>query len=180
MNSLSLRTLGLTVIAGVFVASAACSDGTQSAVAEEAALVSVTPHGGSITVDPNTQIEMEFDHPMADGVEALCAVHLGGLDGEEVPGAWEWSEDHHVLTFTPHEPFQHDREHTIHVGGGIIDVHGHGMDFDQHGHEMGGHWVDEDMLGHHGGMMDGHSHMGEGWQHHNGAYGMAFSFWTAP
>jgi hypothetical protein len=45
---------------------------------------------------------------------------------------------------------------------------------------MGGHWVDEDMLGQHGGMMGGHSHMGDGWQHHNGTYGMAFPFWTAP
>ena len=45
---------------------------------------------------------------------------------------------------------------------------------------MGGHWVDEDMLGHHGGMMGDHSHMGDGWMHHNGMYGMAFPFWTAP
>jgi hypothetical protein len=115
---------------------------------------------------------------MVDGVEALCAVHLGGLDGEEVPGAWEWSEDHHVLTFTPHDSLQLDREHTLHVGGGITDRHGHGMDFDQHGLDMGGHWVDEEMLGEHGGMMGGHSHMGDGWQHHSGYYGMAFSFRT--
>ena len=45
--------------------------------------------------------------------------------------------------------------------------------------DMGGHWVDEDMFGS-GGMMGGHSHMGDGWQHHNGTYGMAFPFWTAP
>ena len=118
MNSLSVRTLGLTVIAGVFAAAAACSDGAQDAGTQEVALVNVTPRGGSMTVDPNTRIEMEFDHRMADGVEALCAVHLGGLDGEEVPGAWEWSEDHHVLTFTPHDPLQHDWDHTLHVGGG--------------------------------------------------------------
>jgi hypothetical protein len=31
-----------------------------------------------------------------------------------------------------------------------------------------------------GGMMGGHPHMGDGWQHHNGTYGMAFPFWTAP
>ena len=180
MRSLSIRTLSLTIIAGVFAASAACSDETQSAGTrtEEAALVRVTPQGGSTNVDPNARIQMEFDHPMVDGVEALCAVHLGGLDGEEVPGAWEWSEDHHVLTFTPHDSLQLDREHTLHVGGGITDRHGHGMDFDQHGLDMGGHWVDEEMLGEHGGMMGGHSHMGDGWQHHSGYYGMAFSFRT--
>ena len=89
MRSLSIRTLSLTIIAGVFAASAACSDETQSAGTrtEEAALVRVTPQGGSTNVDPNARIQMEFDHPMVDGVEALCAVHLGGLDGEEVPGA---------------------------------------------------------------------------------------------
>ena len=44
------------------------------------------------------------------------------------------------------------------------------MDFEWHGFEMGGHWVDEDMLG--GGMMGGHVHMDDDWQHHNGTYGM--------
>jgi hypothetical protein len=29
-------------------------------------------------------------------------------------------------------------------------------------------------------MMGGHSHMGDGWQHHSGYYGMAFPFSTAP
>ena len=28
-------------------------------------------------------------------------------------------------------------EHTLHVGGGITDRHGHGMDFDQHGLDIG-------------------------------------------
>jgi hypothetical protein len=180
MNSLSIRTLGLTVIAGVFAASAACSDATESTGTQEAALVSVTPRGGSMSVDPNASIEIEFDSRMANGMEEFCSLHVGGLDGDEVPGAWEWSEDHHLLTFTPHDPLQHDSEHTLHVGGGITDVDGHHMDFDQHGFEMGGHWVDEDKLGHHGGMMGDHSHMGDGWQHDNGTYGMAFPFSTAP
>lgn len=99
-------------------------------------------------------------------MEQFCAVHAGGLDGEEVPGRWEWSDDHHVLTFTPHGPLQHNAAHTLHVGGGILDAHGHDLDFDQHGHEIGGHWVDDDQLSHHGGMMGGRPHMGEGWQHH--------------
>ena len=148
--------------------------------AEKVALLRVSPQGGSTNVDPNTRIEMAFDHSMADGAEELCSLHIGGLDGEEVPGNWKWSEEHHVLTFTPHEPLQDESDHTLHVGGGITDEDGHHMDFDQHGFDMGGHWVDEDMLGQHGGMMGGHSHMGEGWQHENGAYGMAFPFSTAP
>jgi hypothetical protein len=147
--------------------------------APKVALLRVSPQGGSTNVDPNAPIEMEFNHPMADGAEELCSLHLGGLDGAEVPGAWEWSEDHHVLTFTPHDPLQLDSEHTLHVGGGITDVDGHHMDFDQHGFDMGGYWVDEDMLGQHGGMMGGHSHMSDGWQHENGTYGMAFPFSTA-
>jgi len=30
-----------------------------------------------------------------------------------------------------------------------------------------------------GGMMDGGPHMGEGWEHSNGSFGMVFSFTTA-
>ena len=71
MNSLSIRTLGLTIIAGVFAAAAACSDGAQDAGTQDVALVNVTPRGGSMTVDPNARIQLEFDHPMVDGVEAL-------------------------------------------------------------------------------------------------------------
>ena len=83
-----------------------------------------------------------------------------------------------MLTFTPHEPLQLNSEHTLHIGGGITDIDGHPMDFDWHGFEMGGHWVDEDMLG--GGMMGMHMHMDDRWQHHNGTYGMMFSFTTTP
>ena len=175
MRSLSIRTLSLTIIAGVFAASAACSDGTQSAGTQGAALLSVSPRGNSTSVDPNARIWLEFEHEMQDGMERFCALYAGGLDGDEVPGNWEWSQEHHVLTFTPHDPLRHDAEHTLHVGGGMIDVHGHAMNFDQHGHDMGGHWVDDDMVGHH----DDHGHMDDGWQHHDGHYGMAFPFRTA-
>ena len=180
MSCSTMRTLAWAVVVAMSIAFAGCSDSTHHANDNEAALLSVSPQGGSTDVDPKAQIRLEFHHPIEDGMEQFCAVHLGGVDGDKVPGTWEWSDEHHVLTFTPHEPFQHDREHTIHVGDGIIDVHGHGMDFDQHGHDMGGHWIEEDMLGYHEGMMGDHPHMGDGWQHHNGTYGMAFPFWTAP
>ena len=71
-------------------------------------------------------------------------------------------------------------EYTLHVGGGMQDEHGHQMNFGQHGHGMGGNWVEEHMFGPGGGMMGGHNHMGDGWQHQNGMYGMTFSFTTAP
>jgi len=47
---------------------------------------------------------------------------------------------------------------------------------------MGGHWVTQQMLGDWGGGMMGGmgSMMGPGWQHHNGTYGMVFTFTTAP
>jgi hypothetical protein len=54
------------------------------------------------------------------------------------------------------------------------------MNFQQHGHAMGGDWVEEHMFGSGGGMMGGHNHMGDGWQHENGMYGMTFSFTTMP
>jgi len=158
----------------------AFSFSTAADTASKVALLRVSPQGGATNVDTNTGVEVDFDQPMADGVEELCSLHLGGLDGEEVPGAWDWSEDRQVLTFTPHDPLQLDSEYTLHVGGGVTDVDGHVMDFDQHGFDMGGHWVDEDMLDTGGMMMGGHSHMGDGWQHDNGTYGMAFSFSTAP
>lgn len=172
-----IETVGLTFIALLYLGLLACSDGAQSSSGDEVALVSVSPRGGSQDVDPNVHVRLEFDQRMAEGMEQFCALHLGGVDGEEVPGAWEWSQDHHVLSFTPQEPLQLNREYTLHIGGGITDIEGRPMDFDHHGFEMGGHWVDEDMLG--GGMMGGHMHMGDEWQDHNGTYGMMFSFMTA-
>lgn len=151
---------------------------------ETVALVSVSPRGGTTGVDMDSHVTVEFDHPMQDGMEQYCALHTGGLDGTEVPGHWEWSENHHRLTFTPDQPFEHAHEYTLHVGGGMQDEHGHDMDLEQHGHGMGGEWVEEHMLGggggHMGGHMGGHDHQGDGWQHENGMYGMTYSFTTAP
>ena len=87
MHHLSIRTLGLTVIAGVFAASAACSDGTQDAGTQEAALVSVTPRGASMSVDPNARIEIEFDGQLLIPRQHRWRRHGVGLDhGVEVFG----------------------------------------------------------------------------------------------
>ncbi|UCH29712.1 MAG: Ig-like domain-containing protein, partial [Myxococcales bacterium] len=135
------RMLAGAVVVATSIAWTSCSDSSQGAYDNEAALLSVSPRGNSTDVDPNARIRLEFQHEMQDGMEELCVLYRGGLDGDEVPGNWEWSEEHHVLHFVPRDPLQHDAEHTLHVGGGMIDVHGHAMNFDQHGHDMGGHWV---------------------------------------
>ena len=67
-----------------------------------------------------------------------------------------------------------DTHYTMHVGGGMTDQAGHGIDIDTHGPDMGGDWATDDM------MMGGHPHMGDGWQHSNGSSGMVFGFTTAP
>ena len=158
----------------------ACDDDpTGSTSADEVAILSVSPAGGAANVDPNSMVTVEFDHPMQDGMEQYCALHAGSLDGTEVPGHWEWSENHHRLTFTPDQPFQYAHEYTLHVGGGMQDEHGHHMNFEQHGQAMGGFWVEDSMLGPGSGMMGGHDHIGDGWQHENGMLGMSFSFMTA-
>ena len=167
--------LALVALVGL----SACDDDPTGAVSDEqVALTSVSPAGGAVNVDPNSPVTVEFDHPMASGMEEYCALHEAGLNGTEVPGHWEWSENQHQLTFTPDQPFEHGHEYTLHVGGGMEDGHGHQMNFELHGHAMGGTWVDGGMFGQGGGMMGGHDHMGDGWQHQNGMYGMTFSFTT--
>ncbi|MCL7972986.1 MAG: Ig-like domain-containing protein [marine benthic group bacterium] len=170
----------LTLVALVGLTACSGEAATGPMAADEVALVMVSPAGGTANVDPGSPVTVEFDHPMADGMEAYCALHQGGLNGTEVTGHWEWSENRHRLTFTPDEPYQQMHEYTLHVGGGMQDEHGHHMNFQQHGHAMGGDWVEEHMFGSGGGMMGGHNHMGDGWQHENGMYGMTFSFTTMP
>jgi hypothetical protein len=61
----------------------------------------------------------------------------------------------------------------LHLGGGLVDQHGHHVDFEQHGFEMGGEWAHGSMMGR------GHRHAeGPGWRHQNGSYGMFFGFMT--
>ncbi len=71
-----------------------------------------------------------------------------------------------------------ETHYTVHVGGGMTDQAGHGIDLDAHGPDMGGDWATDDMMMG-GGMMGGHLHMGEGWDHANGSFGMVFEFTTA-
>jgi hypothetical protein len=177
-----VRGISLVFTLVTTVGSNACSsaDPTGAVATEEVTFVSVSPVGGATNVDPASPVVVEFNHPMAEGQEVYCALHKGGLNGTEVPGQWEWSEDHHRLTFTPDQPLEHTHQYTLHVGGGMQCEHGHHMSFEQHGHAMGGHGFEESMFGEGGGRMGRHNHMGDGWQHQNGMYGMTFSFTTAP
>jgi hypothetical protein len=66
----------------------------------------------------------------------------------------------------------------MHLGGGMRGDHGEATDFDLHGGaHMGGEWATGAMMA--GGGMMGTRHMGDGWRHENGSYGMVFSFTTA-
>ncbi len=70
--------------------------------------------------------------------------------------------------------------YTVHLGGGMTDFQNGPVDFDTYGPHMGGDWATDDMMMG-GGMMGGSGpHMGEGWQHSNGSFGMVFGFTTAP
>lgn len=175
------RGISLALAAIALVGLNACDDDpTGTASDDQVILTSVSPPGGAVNVDPGSPVVIEFDHPMAEGMEAYCILHDGGLNGPEVPGNWEWSHDHQRLIFTPDQPFEHAHEYMVHLGGGMQDGHGHHTDFERHGHGLGGEWVEEHMFGAGGGAMGGHHRTGDGWQHHNGMYGMTFSFTTAP
>ena len=142
------------------------------------AFVSIVPVGGDTDVDPNAPVVIRFDHAMPMGMEMYAALHEGDVTGPEVAGMWTWSDDDAVLTFTPEQPLLRGTQYTVHLGGGMTDAHGGSVDLDSHGSHMGGDWATDDMMMG-GGMMDGDSHMGEGWEHANGTFGMVFSFTTA-
>ena len=169
---------------------AACDDeGTEPEV-EESALLSVIPQGGATGVDPNSPIVIEFTHAMMPGMEEYADVHEDDVEGPLVPGSWSWNEAHTKLTFTPDSPLKSQTRYVIHIGGGMEDQDGQHINFQQHGLEMGGQWMTEQMHqgGQHGygggqggmgGGMGG-TGMGAGWVHPtNGSYGMVFFFTTA-
>jgi hypothetical protein len=144
---------------------------------DAATVLSVSPQGGSSGVDVGASVTIAFSHAMVDGAEQFCVVHVGGVDSPQVPGHWEWSDDHHTAAFMPDQPLAHGQRHTLHIGGGMVDEHGHVVDIEEHGPGMGGMWVQEGMMGPNG-MMGGSGMTGPGWRHHNGSFGMMFKFET--
>lgn len=168
-------------LAAVLVLAAACSEDPATPAEDGLTqLATVIPAGGSTGVDPNAPIVIEFTHAMQHGSEMYVALHEGGVTGPVVAGTWTWSTDGTRLTFTPASPLKPRTTYTIHIGGRMRDADGHPVGFTEHGQHMGGQWATSQMMMTHGGMMQGWSgHMGSGWQHANGTYGMVFPFTTA-
>ena len=175
----------LLAAAPLLLGTAACSeDGTTPNVDGETLFLSVVPEGGATDVDPDEPIEVRFDHPMMAGMEDYVLLHLGDVTGPAVAGAWNLSGDRSALTFTPDSRLQPGTRYTIHLGGGMTDADGHPVDWGTHAPHMGGQWATETMMG--SGMGPGMGmggavgagHMGSGWTHANGSYGMTFTFTT--
>lgn len=177
------------IAAGGLVVAAACSDSSIPGAPElgatgGTALFSITPVGGSTNVGLGQSIEIRFTHPMHPEAAKLVAVHSGDLSGSVIEGAWMWGEGYTRLTFMPGSAWQPATEYTMHMGGGMMGADGRPMDFQSHGPAMGGWWatseiMDGDMMNGGNMMGSGENHMGDGWRHSNGTYGMAFRFRTA-
>jgi hypothetical protein len=143
---------------------------------EATSLLSVSPQGGATNVDPNTTVTIQFSHAMH--MEMYVALHEGSMSGQFgpiVPGSWSWSHDGTHMTFQPDSGLKHGTQYTVHIGGGMMDANGNTINLEQHGHQMGGQWVSGQMMQ---GCMMCSGMMGHGWQHHNGTYGMGFTFTT--
>jgi hypothetical protein len=124
-----------------------------------------------------TPLEFHWGTAMGAGMAQFVDLHMGGLAGPLVPMSCAWSRDQTTLVCTPSSPLQPGTQHTVHVGGGMVDVNGQVIDMDQHGPGFGGQWIQGGMMGAgHGGTVWGM--MGAGWRHSNGAFGMAFTFTT--
>lgn len=167
------------IIPGLLLVAASCSkDSTAPDGADQALLLSISPAGGAIDVDPNGVVVVRFNHSMMDEMDEYAVVQEGDLNGPVVPGSWSWSEQQTVLTFTPAAPLKPATDYVIHLGGGMMDEDGHTVNFQQYGMGMGGHWATAGMMNG-GGMMNGPGPMGPGWLGANGDYGMFFTFRTA-
>ena len=79
--------------------------------------------------------------------------------------------------FTSAASLDPQTEYTIHIGGGMRDADGNLVNIEQHGHDLGGQWIMQNMM--QGCMMNVcGTMMGPGWQHANGSFGMSFTFMT--
>lgn len=173
----------LLIAVPLLLAAAACGasgTGPVDADAGATALSSVLPRGGATDVELDAPVEVRFDHPMMPGMEAYALLHREGLTGPIVDGEWRFSEDRTALTFHPTHPLEPQTGYTIHLGGGMMDADGRPVEWETHGPGMGGSWATEGMMGPGMGMGGavGARHMGAGWSHANGSYGMAFGFTT--
>ena len=171
----SLRVPSLVAAVGL-MAAVAC----QHALAPvgDTAVLSVVPAGGATGVDPSQPVVIEFTAAMEMGMQQYAALHVGDATGPVVPGTWTFSSDARRLTFTPAAPLTPQTRYPIHLGGGMLDASGNGVDFTSCASQFGGQWAIDSMMG--GSMMGGGTNMmGTGWQGADGTYGMVFLFTTA-
>lgn len=184
-SNLPTRATSLTALALLAVLPACDEASSPTGVGPntETALQTVVPRGGATDVDPADPVTVTFNHPMNPAMADYVGLHEGDVTGPEVAGTWSWSEDLTELAFTPDEPLKPATTYTIHLGGGLRDGWDRPVDCQTYGPGMGGQWAWGSMWGGGGPMMGGGagggSHMGDGWQHANGSYGMIFSFTTA-
>lgn len=141
-------------------------------------LMALTPSPGAAGVSPSSTITIQFDYAMGLGMEQYVDLHEGDLAGPVVPMTCRWSGDRTVLTCTPQAPLKARTRYTVHLGGGMMDASGRGVDMTRWGMPMGGQWAQSGMMGatHAGRPWSG---MGPGWMAANGSYGMGFTFTTA-
>ncbi|HUL04156.1 MAG TPA: Ig-like domain-containing protein [Gemmatimonadales bacterium] len=155
----------------------ACIDTPAEPIPPETSFLAVMPRGGGTAVSTTAPIVIQFSGPMQPQMSVYASLHEGDATGPAIACAAAWSGDSTVLTLTPMNPLMSNRMYTLHLGGGMTDVHGSIIDMMQHGGMMGGQWATGTIMG--AGMMgSGGGEMGHGWQGPNGMYGMVFRFTT--
>ena len=173
------------VFAGVVLAMSGCateSGTTTSPTGDLAALQSVSPPGGATSVARAADVVIRFDHPMLATSEEFMTLHHGGVTDSLVPCLRTWSADSLTLTMHPMVAMDSATHYALHLGGGMKDAMGGGVNLGTHGGAMGGQWATGSMMAG-GGMMGGGGpmagqEMGPGWAGANGMYGMIFTFVT--
>ena len=153
-------------------------NGSGGGAAAGAALMSVSPAGGTAGVPVGSPMTFRFSGAMGAGMEQYVDLHRGDLSGPAVAMTCAWSTDRTQLSCTPGSPLASRTTYALHMGGGMMSAGGMAVDYTTHGPGMGGQWIMGDMMtGTHGGM--GWGMMGSGWRNANGSYGMEFTFTTA-
>lgn len=168
---MSPRALAFVSLLVAGTSAVACGNDPAAPV-DETIVASIVPVGGASGVDPAAPIVITFSHPMGPGMEAYVALHEGDVTGPEVVGTSSWNADRTQLTFTPEEPLKSQTQYTLHLGGGMRDAQDNPLGYEQCVGQHGGQWATQERMGGMG------SHMGPGWQHENGSYGVLITFTT--
>jgi hypothetical protein len=166
------------------LALAACSSSTAPAglSATGVSVSSVTPAGGTTSVDPAAPVIITFDRPMMAGMELLALVHEGSVTGPQMVSAATWSADRMRLTLVPSQTLKSMTNYVLHLSPNLRGSDGMMVDFAAHAQAVGGEAVPSTMMT--GGMMSGGTGQGmmsgPGWQAGSGmwGFGMTLTFTT--